>query len=213
MQTIGDQALLRRHAQLIVTRARFLILALSGLAALAGCSDTGLFGAKIQPPSCPTASILPDASRITVYRPGPGRDIADIVYEARLVGVEGDCAYEIDKKGKTTVETTYKSVTVNLRPRFIVTPGPALSGFSMPINYFVAMPDFYPNPEGRAEFSRAVETSSTRTQVDVTDANIDIRVPLSEKRRGESIGIFVGFVLTEEQLKENRSRTTGRLFR
>jgi hypothetical protein len=213
MQTIGDQALLRRYAQLIVTRVRFLIVAAVGIGALTGCSDTGLFGSKIVPPSCPSISILDDANRITVYRDGPGRDIADIVYEARLLGVEGDCSYEIDKKGKTTVETTYKAVTMAFRPRFIVTPGPALSGFKIPINYFVAMPQFYPNPEGRADFSRTVETSPTRTQVDVTDTNIEIRIPLNEKRRGDSIGVFVGFALTDEQLRENRGRTTGRLFR
>lgn len=196
-----------------MTRVRFLIVAAVGLAALTGCSDTGLFGSKIVPPSCPTASILEDANRITVYREGPGRDIADIVYEARLIGVEGDCSYEVDKKGKTTVETTYKAVKLGLRPRFIITPGPALSGFKMTVNYFVAMPEFYPSPEGRADFSRTVETSAARTQVDVTDTNIEIRVPLNEKRRGESVQIFVGFVLTDEQLRENRSRTSGRLFR
>ena len=196
-----------------MTRVRFLIIAAVAAAALGGCSDTGFFGSKIIPPSCPTAAILEDANRITVYREGPGRDIADIVYEARLMGVEGDCAYEIDKKGKTTAETTYKAVKLGLRPRFVVTPGPALSGFKIPVSYFVAMPDFYPNPEGRADFSRTVETSSTRTQIDVTDTNIEIRIPLNEKRRGDSVSIFVGFVLTDEQLRENRSRTSGRLFR
>jgi len=213
MQAVGDQALLRRYAQFVVTRVRFLIVAAIGLVALAGCSDTGFFGSKIIPPSCPTATILEDANRITVYRPGTGRDIADIVYEARLLGVEGDCSYEIDKKGRTTTETTYKAVKMNMRPRFVVTPGPALTGFSMPVEYFVAMPEFYPKPEGRAEFSRSVETSPARTQVDVTDANIEISVPLNEKRRGEAIGVFIGFVLTDEQLRENRSRSSGRLFR
>ena len=213
MQAIIDQALLRRYAQFVVTRARFLIVAAAGIVALTGCSDTGFFGSKIAPPGCPTTSILEDANRITVYRPGPGRDIADIVYEARLLGVEGDCSYEMDKKGETAAETTYKAVTMNLRPRFVVTPGPAMSGFTIPVHYFVAIPDFYPHPEGRAEFSRTVETSPARTQVDVTDANIEISVPLNGKRRGESIGIFLGFVLTEEQLRENRSRSSGRLFR
>lgn len=192
---------------------RFGVLVVLGAALLGGCSDTGIFGTKITPPACPTASVLPEANRITVYRPGPGRDIADIVYEARLMGVDGDCLYDIDKKGKTTVETTYKAVNVNLRPRFVVTPGPALTGFSVPIDYFVAMPDFYPRPEGRAEFSRTVETSATKTQIDVTDANIEIRIPLNDKRRGDSVGIFVGFILSEEQLRENRARSSGRLFR
>jgi len=213
MQTVGDEALLRRHAQFIVTQGRFLIIAALAIAALAGCSDTGIFGSKIVAPNCPTATILEDANRITVYRAGPGRDIADIVYEARLLGVEGDCSYEIDKKGKTTVETTYKAVMLTLRPRFIVTPGPALEGYKIPIDYFVAIPQFYPNPEGRADFSRIVETSPARTQVDVTDASIEIRVPLNENRRGESVGVFLGFVLTDEQLRENRSRASGRLFR
>jgi hypothetical protein len=195
-----------------VTRFRFLILA-AGVALLAGCSDTGLFGSKIVPPSCPTISILEDANRVTVYRDGTGRDIADIMFEARLLGVEGDCSYEIDTKGKTATETTYKAVNVTLRPRFIVTPGPALSGFKMKVDYFVAMPQFYPSPEGRAEFSRTVETSPARTQVDVTDADVEIRIPLNEKRRGDGVTIFLGFTLTDEQLKENRSRSSGRLFR
>jgi hypothetical protein len=194
-----------------VTRTVLLILA--AVAFLGGCSDTGIFGSKITPPPCPGATVLDDANRITVYRQGAGRDIADIIYEARLVGLDGECAYEIDKKGKTTVETTYKSVTVTLRPRFIVTPGPAMTGFSVPIDYFVAIPEFYPRPEGRAEFTRTVETSAARTQVDVTESNIDVRVPLNENRRGDSIGIFVGFILSEEQLRENRTRTAGRLFR
>ena len=118
-----------------------------------------------------------------------------------------------EAKGKTATETTYKAVNVTLRPRFIVTPGPALSGFKMKVDYFVAMPQFYPSPEGRAEFSRTVETSPARTQVDVTDADVEIRIPLNEKRRGDGVTIFLGFTLTDEQLKENRSRSSGRLFR
>jgi len=190
------------------TPGRFLVL-LAGIL-LAGCSALS----KKEPgPACPTASVLEDANRITVYRPGPGRDIADIVYEARLISVEGDCSYQIDENAKSDAGPVYKSVSVNLRPRFIVTPGPAMSGYTATVNYFVAIPEFYPHPEGRSEFTAEVETSAARTQVDVTDSNIEISIPLNEKRRGDSVGIFVGFVLTDEQLRENRTRTSNRLFR
>jgi hypothetical protein len=102
---------------------------------------------------------------------------------------------------------------MSMHARFLVTPGPALTGYKMPLNYFVSIPDFYPNPEGHAEFARDAETSATKTQVDITDANVDIRIPLNGKRRGDSITVYAGFVLTEDQLRENRSRGAGRLNR
>jgi hypothetical protein len=179
---------------------------------IGGCSNP--FSSKSAPPPvCPTASVLDEANRITVYRPGAGRDISDIVYEARLLGIDGDCKYDILQKSKNPAEQTYSAVTANLRAKIRVTPGPAMTGFKVPVTYFVAIPAFYPNPEGRSEFTREVETSAARTQVDVTDANIEIRIPLNAERRGESVAIYMGFVLTEEQLRENRTRTVGRIER
>lgn len=191
---------------------RSALLVLTAAALLGGCSNP--FSSKSAPPPvCPSATVLEEANRITVYRPGPGRDISDIAYEARLIGIDGDCSYEILNKSKVAAEQTYRAVTMNLRARIRVTPGPAMTGFKVPVTYFVGIPEFYPKPEGRSEFTREVETSAARTQVEITDANIEIRVPLNAQRRGESVSIFMGFVLTEEQLRENRTRATGRLDR
>lgn len=206
MQNVKDQALLRRDPQFAVIRIVPLVLAIA--AALGGCS---MFASSAPPPACPKAYALKDANHITVYRPGPGRDITDIAYEAWVLGVEGDCSYAILKKSKKAAEQTYSSVTMSLRPRFRVTPGPAMTSYRAQLDYFTAIPAFYPKPEGRAEFSREVELPANRTQLDVTEANIDILIPLNAQRRGETQEVFVGFNLTEDQLRENRQWPNGRL--
>ena len=51
------------------------------------------YGPKVVLPACPTVRFLRDADKVTVYRPGSGRDITDILYEAKLEGFVGDCEY------------------------------------------------------------------------------------------------------------------------
>ena len=182
------------------------VLASAGL--LAACS--GLFGKTAGAPDCPPVSVLEDAGRVTIYRPGQGRDISDIAYEARILGFQGDCSYSAANSEKQK-EGKYTDVVVNVRPRFRVTPGPALSGPRVTLNYFVAMPAFYPNPEGRADFSQSAEIPPSRTPIDFTDSDIQVKIPLSETRLGSSVPVYLGFIMTEEQLEQNRRRTGGRL--
>jgi hypothetical protein len=160
--------------------------------------------------SCPPVSILPDANRMTIYRAGTGRDLSDIAYEAQLTSFEGNCAYVAANKEQEKANK-YREVSLSLRPRFRVTPGPALTGQRVTLNYFVAMPAYYPNPEGRADFSRNIDIPPTRTPVEFTDSEIQIDIPLGESRSGGDTEIYLGFALTEEQLKQNRGRSGGRL--
>ena len=102
-------------------------------------------------------------------------------------------------------------MTLNVRPRFRVVPGPALTGPRVALNYFVAMPEFYPNPEGRADFSREAEIPANRTPFELIDSDIQVTIPLDETRGGGSVPVYIGFILTEEQLQQNRLRTGGRL--
>ena len=177
-------------------------------------ASAGLLGACADKPKaglgCPPVSILSDTNRLTIYRAGPGRDLSDIAYEAQLVSFEGDCIYTADNKDMEKA-SKYREVTLNLRPRFRVTPGPALAAQRVTLDYFVAMPDFYPNSEGRADFSRAVDIPPTRTPIELVDSEIQLNIPLEEGRTGEQTEVYLGFALTEEQLQQNRRRSGGRL--
>jgi hypothetical protein len=174
---------------------------------LAAC---GLIGGKPTGPICPSINILPDASRVTIFRNGPGRDLSDIAYEARVIGFEGDCVYKAANKEKEK-DGKYTDVTLNVRPKFRVVAGPALTGARVALNYFIAMPEFYPNPEGRADFSRDAEIPANRTPIELIDTDIQVTIPLGETRAGASVPVYIGFILTEEQLEQNRRRTGGRL--
>ena len=180
---------------------------MAGAGFLAACGS--MFG-QPKGPTCPTVNILPDASRVTVYRTGPGRDLSDVAYEARVIGFDGDCLYKAANKDKEK-DGKFTEVTLNVRPRFRVVPGPALTGSRVALNYFVAMPEFYPNPEGRADFSRDADVPANRTPFELVDSDIQVNIPLGEARAGESVPVYIGFILTEEQLQQNRRGTGGRL--
>ena len=76
------------------------------------------YSPKVVVPACPKVRLLQDADKVTVYRPGPGRDITDILYEARLEGFSGDCEYVGDGG-------VFHEVVLSLRAKFNLVRGPA----------------------------------------------------------------------------------------
>ncbi|MDP6804266.1 MAG: hypothetical protein QF902_02900 [Rhodospirillales bacterium] len=60
-------------------------LSLPVLALVAGgCDSIGSLFEDEAPPPCPRIAVVPDASTITKFRAGPGRDIIDILYEGNI---------------------------------------------------------------------------------------------------------------------------------
>ncbi len=57
---------------------------------VAGC---GICAKKADLRPCPRVSILNDASLITIYRDGGGRDLTDIAFEARITRITSNCGY------------------------------------------------------------------------------------------------------------------------
>lgn len=160
------------------------------------------FGGKVPLPGCPPVKLLGAAGEIVQYREGPGRDITDIVHESKLVGFTGDCEFIGDSPNFTHVK-------VLMRPVLDISRGPAATGRTLDLNYFVAIPDFYPKPEGRREMSVRVLFPENRSTVRVQDEEVSVTIPLSGGRRAPDTDIFLGFVLTEEQLKANRERRSA----
>ncbi len=179
----------------------------SVLLVLGGCStmegmveDLPLIGEDVPVPPCPPIKVLTDASNIIQYRPGPGRDITDILLEAEIIAFSGACEYEGD-------DGIYDQVKVDLeRIIFDVTRGPASRVRSAKLRYFVKIPRYYPSPIGAAEFDFRVAFPENRNSMKVGDGGIEIKIPLPHGSRGSDFIIYLGFVLNEEQIERNRQR-------
>lgn len=160
-------------------------------AAMIGLSGCGMFGGKTVKFACPRAGILKEASAVTRFRPGPGRDLTDVVYQARLINLKAACKY-----GR-------RGVTVKMTLAMGAERGPAIQGDKANLEYFVAIA----GPGGvilaKKEFTTSVAFVNNVTQVKAVDELRQV-IPL---RRGVSAAnhrIIVGFQLQRAELEYNR---------
>jgi len=160
-----------------------------GLALLAaGCAN--LFEKK-KPPPCPAVLVLEDARTLLRYRPGPGRDITDTSFEGKIVYIGGECDY-----GK-------RSVVLDVEVVFELSLGPANPRRVARFEYFVAIPQFHPRPEGKRTFPISVPFPSKRTRLRFTD-RLELEIPIARGKRGTDYEVYLGFQLTREELERNR---------
>lgn len=146
---------------------------------------------------CPAVFILDDAKDLTKFKPGPGRDITDILFEAEIVNFVGDCDYgDNDGKGEAEIE-----LSVQIR----VERGPANKGRQVAFDYFVAIPKFQTQSEGKSVFNVTGKFEGNRTRMLYQD-DLDMTIPVKVPRDGAALEIILGFQLTPEELKYNRSR-------
>ncbi|MGH7185187.1 MAG: hypothetical protein ACREIB_02775 [Pseudomonadota bacterium] len=124
---------------------------------------------------------------------GEGRTRDDIAFEARIIGVGGQCEFTDD----------LQRVTVEMELRIEGARGPALKTDDAPLSYFVAIIA----PDGqvlaRKEFETAIPLDDDRA---IIGEELEYEIPLPEGRRAASYTLFVGLVVTEEELAANRQR-------
>jgi hypothetical protein len=163
-----------------------------GLAlALGGCGWLGLAEQPNPRAICPQGLILADAGEVTVFRDGPGRDITDVLTQARIADIVVGCKPE------------RRSVTVDLQVAIAAERGPANREGRQDIEYFVAVVD----PQGevltRQNFRMSFAWPENRTRVGSVD-ELEPRIPITAPEKAPEYQIWVGLQLTEEQLAWNR---------
>lgn len=157
--------------------------------ALSGCSFEPV-------PPCPGIRIDTTTSSLTEFKPGEGRDLADVKYQAEIVSFEGTCQF--DDGGVEAV------MDIDM----IISGGPAAEPGPIDLYYFVAIPRFFPEPDGKKVFSRSYRIPAGGARRErLTESNVRIFVPLEDRLTAAGYDIYLGFQLTDEQLKYNRSRT------
>jgi hypothetical protein len=174
-------------------RQRTVAFALLAVAALV-VSACGLVEEKKRYP-CPKAFVLSDAGSLVRFKPGTGRDITDILFEARIADFAGTCEYDEKKKKGVSIEM---NVVVDLQR------GPASKTPDIAFEYFVAIPSFLPKPEGKKIFPVTGRFEETQNRLTYRDA-VRMFIPLDDPNDGVGLEVVVGFQLTPEEIRFNKA--------
>ena len=162
--------------------------ALLALPFLASCSVLE----KKAPPPCPPIYLLGDAAQLTKYKPGRGRDLTDIEFQAEIQGYTGECGY--DEKG----------AIVELQVTFNLIRGPADDDRKAAFEYFLAVPLYYPAPEAKAVFPIEATFPEGGNYTRHTDETVVMRIPVKDKDIIQKYEIYLGFQTSAAELEANR---------
>jgi hypothetical protein len=166
------------------------LLALPMLLALASCGAD-----KIIPP-CPPVRIDSATADLTRFKQGAqAGDMKSAEYHAQIAGYKGECKFGKDK------------VDVTMSIDFTIEPGPAgKSGEPVTLYYFVAIPQFYPQPEGKQILTVTHELPAYgKEPARVRESDVHVRIPLKKDQPAAAFDVYVGLQLTQSELDYNRT--------
>ena len=166
------------------------VATVSSLLALSGCK---MF-VKEEPPPCPRVSILADAAKLTRFRPGPGRDVTDMVVQAEVSSYHGSCFYNSEAK----------TMSIDIQVGINAQKGAALVDNKVEVAYFVAIPAFFPEPQAKAVLPVTLEFPKNSHAVRLTDEQLAITIPVKDVKELGGYEVFLGFQLEPAELEYNR---------
>ena len=176
-------------------RARRAIGMLAGAAALlvtASCANTE----DITSYPCPFVGAVRELSYMTKFQ-GESQDLSDTLYEAKIDEVRPakNCIYE-DDDGK-------RAIVYDIQVKFLAQRGPKEREGVARFDYFVGIG----GPGGqiitREVFDSEIAFENNATQAIVIE-EIQPRIPLKQGENGDYYRIYIGFMLSEQELAYNR---------
>lgn len=171
---------------------RFLLPTLT--LALLGCETIQSLNFSSEPTSpdpCPIAVVAEEAARLTRFDPGTNRDPRNILFEAEIPGLNGDCGH-----GDTEID-------IDLQVRIVAGRGPANTTQQATIPYFVAITRTDKTILAREAFEATIEFPGNQTRNETIE-EIEQTIPFGEGDSGANYVIVVGFEMTPEELEYNR---------
>ncbi|MDV7339699.1 hypothetical protein RYZ26_08850 [Terasakiella sp. A23] len=163
---------------------------------LSAC-DSLNFWREEKPEPCPRITVLKNASELTKFKDGPGRDIIDVLFEAKITNVLSACQYDVD------YDTRAGSILTQVAPVISAQRGPADQSRKADVNYFVAIVDNQKKILEKTTFPLRLAFPGNQTLNEVTDEPIDLTIVTDGSRDGSDYEIYVGLQLTREEISYN----------
>lgn len=149
-----------------------------------------MFGAG-KPVSCPQVTKVDEAALLTRFN-AVGHDITDVMFDAFIGDINGTC------------KATDAGVTVNMTVDIIASRGPADKSRKASFNYFVAITDSKDKVLAREQFDTFIDFPGNKTRNGIRE-QLEEKIPLGATQRGDDYRVYVGFVLTPDELAYNRA--------
>jgi hypothetical protein len=167
--------------------ARWASIALAVL--VAGCSSTTTLPQKL---ACPSVDLVPSLTRVAQFKPGAGRDPADVQIGAEMTGITRQCHH--DAKG-IGVDVRVSMTAIRSNPEVPRTK----------LTYFVAVVDGQRNILQEQDFDVDVAFLPAQAYRLYTDP-VTVHIPTRDPAHTDD-HILVGFRLSRDQLDFNRAHT------
>jgi hypothetical protein len=143
-------------------------------------------------PACPVAALVPALSDLTRFN-GTGRDLTDLVLQARIVQVNGKCGAGSDSN------TLAASVSISIT----IQRGPGMNGREADIPVFVAVA-LADDVLDKQMLPVHVVFPPNVDRVTLTSQPIDLAFPVDKSVSGPSYRVIAGFQLTPDEVEANR---------
>ncbi len=150
-----------------------------------------MFSGAPAPFTCPEVTRVGDAAKLTRFVPG-GHDLTDVAFEAAVGKLGGTCSHGDG------------SIDVQMTAQFIASRGPADNTRQAPFNYFVAIVDRNENILAREQFDTGIGFPGNQTRNAITE-ELEQTIPIQKGQQGSDFRIFIGFVLTPDEVAYNRA--------
>lgn len=139
--------------------------------------------------SCPPIFLLKQAENLKRSEYAEQEKNNNMLFEAKIVDFKGKCVH---KKSKGIL-------SISLSVNFEIIRGPKNRNGKIDFNYFVAIPKFYPDAEGKKIFSISEEFEEQSRRRTIVDELI-IKVPIKKGQSFDLYSTYIGFQLSSQQI-------------
>ncbi len=147
--------------------------------------------ARAQEAPCPAVEVPAATARLVAFRPGPSRGTGDMTLDGRLAKAAARCSVANGR------------LTVQLRLEIVVRRGPANQDRRADLAYFVALTDDRGGIRDKWIFP-AEAAFGERARLRLSE-ELELVIPLPRGSAPAGHRIYVGFQLSQEQLRYNRA--------